>query len=67
MNRIDLQAMLHRTNELVKICLESKDCKHGCANCSYYAICHVARALQSLIRHEADKYDAKGELKHDNH
>lgn len=67
MTRRQLQAMLHHTNEIAKICLESEDCKHGvCANCSYYAICHVNRTLQYLIKHEADKYNAKGELINDN-
>lgn len=68
MNRNDLQAMLHYTHEIVKIYLESEDCTHGvCATCGYYAICHVTRTLQYLIRHEVDKYNVKGELKHDNY
>lgn len=72
MTYMDLQALRHYVRQAQKIIhetlsLESEDCKHGvCANCSYYAICHVNRTLQYLIKHEADKYNAKGELINDN-
>lgn len=67
MNRNDLQAMLHYTNEVAKIICGSEECMHGdCNKCGYDVICQMNELLHSLIEHEANKYDVKGELKDDN-
>ena len=67
MNRNDLQAMLHYTNEVAKIIYASEECRHcDCGKCGYYVICKMSELLHSLIEHEANKYDVKGELKDDN-
>lgn len=66
MNRNDLQAMLHYTNEVAKIIYASEECRHGdCDKCGYYVICQMNELSHSLIEREANKYDVKGELKDD--
>ena len=68
MNRIEVQAMLHYSNEIRRICFGSRECmNNGCDTCGYFAMCQANELLYGLIEHEADKYDAKGELKDDNH
>lgn len=67
MNRINVQAMLYHSNEIGKICYGSRECKNnGCESCRYFAICQANILLYTLIEYEADKYDAKGDLKDDN-
>lgn len=67
MNRMELQAMLHSSNEVRKLIFGSREClDNGCDSCSYFAICQANALLHELIGHEADKYNVKGELKHDN-
>ena len=67
MNINDLQAMLYHIREVSKIIYGSEECKHDdCNKCGYYVICNMNELLHSLIEHEADKYNAKGELKDDN-
>ena len=67
MNRNDLQAMLYYIKEVAKIIYGSEECRHDdCVKCGYYVICQMNELLRSLIEHEANKYNAKGELKDDN-
>lgn len=68
MNRNDLQAMLHYTNQIAKLMCGSKECRScWCNDCDYYTICQTNTLLHDLIGHEADKYSVKGELINDNH
>mgnify|MGYP004459967753 CR=1 FL=1 len=68
MNRNELQAMLHSSNEVRKLVFGSREClDNNCDSCGYFAICQANSLLHELIGHEADKHDVKGELKHDNH
>lgn len=67
MNQNELEKMLHFSNEVRKLVIGSRECiDKGCDSCGYYAICNATALLHNLIWHEYDKYDAKGELKHDN-
>ena len=67
MNRNDLQAMLYYIKEVAKIIYGSEEFRHDdYVKCGYYVICQMIELLHSLIEHEANKYNAKGELKDDN-
>lgn len=53
MNRNDLQAMLHYTNEVAKIIYATEECRHGdCDKCGYYVICQMNELSHSLIERE---------------
>ena len=67
MNRIEVQAMLHQLIEIRKICFGSRECMdNSCDTCGYFVLCQANELLYGLIGYEADKYDAKGEMKDDN-
>lgn len=56
MNRNDLQAMLHYTNEVAKIIYVSEECRHGdCDKCGYYGICQMNELLHSLSAKAIDE------------
>lgn len=67
MNRIDVQAMLYHSGQIRKILFESRECRNNhCDTCGYFELCETNTVLYGLITHEANKYNVKGELKHDN-
>ena len=67
MRYTDLQVMRHYVRQAQKIIHEPRICLAiGCDNCDCAYICELTNCLLKFIQHEIDRYDAKGELKHDN-
>lgn len=61
MNKIELEAMLHDANQLIKRMYETQECRlSGCdARCRYNAICEAAHMTYKLIKRQAELYNIK--------
>ena len=66
MNRNDLYEMRFHVRQVQKRAYETRSCLiMGCDNCDYAYICEVTNLLLKFIQHELNKYDAKGQNKHE--
>lgn len=61
MNLIKLEAMRDSVWKVQKIIYENNSCIiKGCDNCDCAYICELTNCLLKFIKHEINKYDAKG-------
>ena len=66
MNQIELEAMRDSVWQAQKIMYKTRSCIiEGCDNCDYAYICELTNCLLKFIQHELNKYDAKGQKKHE--